>query len=105
MILDECVDRRFAKSIVDHEVTTVPQEGWAGIQNGELLRLVAADFDVFVTIDKSLPAQQNLSRLDLAIAVLDALSNRLADLETLAPALLERLPSMQPGDLVVVTAP
>ena len=39
LLLDECIDRRLAKEIGGHEVVTVPQAGWAGIQNGELLKL------------------------------------------------------------------
>ena len=38
ILLDECIDRRLAKEINGHEVVTVPQVGWTGIQNGELLR-------------------------------------------------------------------
>ena len=34
ILLDECIDRRLAKEIEGHEVVTVPQAGWAGIQNG-----------------------------------------------------------------------
>ena len=53
ILLDECIDRRLAKEIEGHEVSTVPQVGWAGIQNGELLRLAQAQFDVFVTVDRT----------------------------------------------------
>lgn len=102
VILDECVDRRLAPSIVGHRVTTVPNQGWAGLQNGELLSRVAEGFEVFVTIDKSLPSQQNLERYDVAIVVLDAVTNRLADLEPLIPALLEALPKLRPRELVVL---
>lgn len=42
ILLDECIDRRLAGDIEGHEVVTVPQAGWAGIQNGELLRLAQA---------------------------------------------------------------
>lgn len=51
ILLDECIDRRLAKDIQGHKVLTVPQAGWAGIKNGELLRLAQAQFDVFVTVD------------------------------------------------------
>lgn len=39
VLLDECIDRRLAKEIEGHDVVTVPQAGWAGIKNGNLLRL------------------------------------------------------------------
>ena len=49
LLLDECVDRRLARDIRDHEVFTVLELGWAGVQNGALLARAAGQFDVFVT--------------------------------------------------------
>ncbi len=37
VLLDECVPRRFGRELVGHDVRTVPQEGWSGKENGELL--------------------------------------------------------------------
>jgi hypothetical protein len=33
-LLNECIDHRLAKEVEGHEVLTVLQAGWAGIQNG-----------------------------------------------------------------------
>ena len=44
-----------------HECFTVPEVGLAGRKNGELLTLAEGKFDVFVTIDKNIRYQQNLS--------------------------------------------
>jgi hypothetical protein len=41
ILLDECVDRRLARDLGGHSVTTVPRRGWAGIKNGDLLTLAA----------------------------------------------------------------
>ena len=87
LLLDECIDRRLAKEIEGHEVVTVPQAGWAGIQNGELLRLAQAQFDVFVTVDRNLSFQQHLSQFTIAVIVLQAPTNRLKDLCPLIPQL------------------
>ena len=62
--------------------------GWAGIKDGELLRLAEIEFDVFITVDLNLPFQQNLAVLDLAVLVLQAPSNRLADMSVLIPKIL-----------------
>ncbi len=97
ILLDECVDRRLTASIEGHEVTTVPRRGWAGKKNGELLQLDASEFDVFITVDSNLTDQQNLQQLDLAVAVLIAPTNRLADLQPLVPKMLDRLPTVRPG--------
>ncbi len=37
VLLDECVDSRLARELTGHDVTTVPEAGWAGTRNGELL--------------------------------------------------------------------
>ncbi len=58
LLLDECIDRKFAKEFVDYEIKTVPQMGWAGIKNGELLALAQAEFDVFITVDQNLSFQK-----------------------------------------------
>ena len=87
ILLDECIDRRFAKDIEGHTVTTVPQAGWAGIKNGELLTRAQTQFDVFVTVDRNLAFQQHIPRFNIAIVVLQAPTNRLKDLRPLLPKL------------------
>ena len=71
VMLDECVPVRLKRWLPDHEVNTVSELGWSGIQNGRLLRLlVEGNYDAFVTTDKNLEYQQNLPGLPLAILVL-----------------------------------
>jgi hypothetical protein len=70
LLLDDCIDHRLAKEIQGHEVATVPQSGWAGIQNGELLRRAQEKFDAFVTVDRNLSFQQHLSQFSIAVIVL-----------------------------------
>ena len=89
ILLDECVDRRLAGDLTGHDVSTVPQMGWATISNGELLSLAEGQFDVFVTVDRNLCFQQNLPQFGVAVVVLHGATNRLADLRPLVPRLLE----------------
>ena len=96
VLLDECVDWRLSRAIVGHDVKTARQMGWATIKNGELLALAAA-FDVFVTVDRNLAFQQNLNTLSIAVIVLAASTNRLADLEPLVPALLAAIATAKRG--------
>lgn len=70
ILLDECIDRRLARFLPGHSVRTVPQAGWAGIKNGELMSLAQHEFDVFVTVDRNLSYQQNLKRYGIATIVL-----------------------------------
>jgi hypothetical protein len=59
----------------------VPEAGFAGKKNGELLRLaVEAGFEGFVTVDQGIEYEQNLTSRKLAIVIIRAKSNRLADL-------------------------
>ena len=52
ILLDENLDWRLGRYLADHQVKSVPLLGWAGIQNGELLKkAVEEGFDVLVTMD------------------------------------------------------
>jgi hypothetical protein len=97
VFLDECVDWRLARDIVGHEVRSARQMGRTAIKNGELLALAAAEFDVFVTVDRNLSFQQNLTPLPIAVIVLQAKSNRLSDLRPLVTRLLAAIASCSRG--------
>jgi len=99
VLLDECIDRRLAAEITGHEVKTVPQAGWASTANGELLALAETQFDVFVTVDRNLSFQQRLPQFSIAVVVLRAPSNRLADLRPLVPKLLDAIPIAKHGEV------
>ena len=76
--------------------------GWASKRNGELLRLAEGEFDAFLTVDRNLEHQQNLAAFNLAIVVLVAGTNRLADLKPLMRRVLEVLPSAPRGEATFV---
>lgn len=102
VLLDECIDRRLARDIDGHDVITVPQAGWAGIKNGELLRLAQAQFDVFVTVDRNLSFQQHLPQFSIAVIVLQAVTNRLQDLRPLVPQLQQMIVVASKGQVTWV---
>jgi hypothetical protein len=92
------------KSVVIN-VSTVQQRGWAGLKNGELLRVAAdAGFEVLVTADRNLQFQQNLSQSRLGIILLIAPSNALEDILPLVPNLLATILKASPGRLLRVEA-
>jgi hypothetical protein len=37
ILIDECLPRKLKNALSNHDVQTVPQAGWAGEKNGELL--------------------------------------------------------------------
>lgn len=104
LLFDECIDRKFTREFVGYEVKTVPQMGWAGVKNGQLLALAEAEFDVFITVDRNLSFQQNLSQFNIAVIVLQAPSNRLAELKPLVPDVLAILATAAKGQATVVSA-
>ena len=76
--------------------------GWAGTKNGQLLQLAEQDFDVFLTVDRNLYFQQNLPKFNIAVLVMVAKTNRLADLQPLVPKILEELTRTKPGEIAIV---
>jgi hypothetical protein len=82
----------------------VPQTGWAGVKNNQLLALSEAEFDVFITLDRNLSFPQNLPQFDIAVIVLQAPSNPLADLKPLAPKVLAILAMATRGQVTIVSA-
>ncbi len=97
VFLDECVDWRLARDIVGHDVKTARQMGWTTVKNGALLALASQHFDIFVTVDRNLSFQQNLDSFSIAVVVLQARTNRLADLRPLVPNLLAAIESAPPA--------
>lgn len=79
--------------------------GWAGTQNGALLRAArASGFEVLVTVDRRMQYQQNIPASGLALVVLRARSTRVSDLLPIVPALLDVLPGVYPGTVTELRA-
>lgn len=102
ILLDESLPRRLIRELSGHIVSTVTDNGWSGLENGELLRTGAGRFDVFLTADQNIEYQQNLRELPMAVVVLVAINNRLDTLRPLLPELLDRLGRLDPCTLVKV---
>jgi hypothetical protein len=105
VLLDECVDWRLSRDLAGHDVRTARQMGWEAVKNGELLVLASGHFDVFVTVDRNLSFQQNFNSLSIAVLILHARTNRLADLKPLVPRLLHTIESARPGTVEVIASP
>jgi hypothetical protein len=98
VLLDECVPRKFKRSLPGHACQTVPEAGLAGQRNGALLLSAERPgFDVFLTVDKGLEFEQNVAVRRIAIAIVHSRSNRLADLAPYAAQWLAEISSAQPG--------
>ena len=105
VLLDENVDRRLKRAFdEEHEVSTVPERGWAGMRNGELLEAAGKEFDALVTTDRGMPYQQNLSRYELAVIVLEAKSNSYEGLASLMDRTNAALGEVVPGEATRIRA-
>jgi hypothetical protein len=85
------VPARLGRLLTGHSVTTVPRRGWAGLKNGDLLKLAEKEYDVFITVDRKLSVQQDLTKFDIAVLLIRSPSNRLEDIRPLVPELLEAI--------------
>lgn len=102
ILLDECVPARLGRLLTGHSVATVPRCGWAGIKNGDLLRLAEKEFEAFLTVDRDISMQQDLTTFNLAVILIRSRSNRLEDIRPLVPELLEALDRPTPRALMTV---
>ncbi len=102
VLLDECVPKALGRALAGHTVRTVPQEGWSGKKNGELPALMSSGgFEVLLTVDQGVRHQQNLQAAGVAVVVMVATSNDIADQ---VPGVLEALAMVQLGDVMEVRA-
>ena len=70
LLPDENLDWRLASVLSDVDVKTIQDMGWLGKKNGELMKLLGEhSFTVFLTADKTIPFQQNLNQLSVALWV------------------------------------
>ena len=93
ILLDESLPRKLKNDFPpDHEIFSVRDMNWLGKKNGELLQLIIEyNFEIFITVDRNLPYQQNLQKLPLTIFVLCAINNRRDTLQKLIPAIFEKI--------------
>lgn len=105
VLLDENLPHQLRPLFADSiEVITVGYRGWNGKENGELLRMAAAEFDAFVTTDRGILYEQNLKEIDLGIVLLEANRNHYEALALLIPHVNTVLKTLQKGQVVRVSA-
>lgn len=103
ILLDECVPRRIKSRFRSLGlVLTVTDAGLSSYSNGQLLRRISGDFDVFITIDKSIQHQQDLGAFDVGFVLLRVVSNDIVDVEPLIPRLLARWSEIRRRERLVI---
>src|SRR5437879_6140048 len=82
------------------QVTNAKQASLGGKKNGELLAIAELQgFEIFVTVDKGLEYEQNLAGRRIAVVILRAKSNRIADLVPLMKGCLSQIGLIGPGQM------
>jgi hypothetical protein len=101
VLIDECVPRKLKNLLAPHDCETVPDAGFAGKKNGELLMLAErAGFEAFLTIDHGIEFEQNISERRLTILLIRPKSSRLEDVVPYVPGIVQALKSIQMGQLI-----
>jgi predicted nuclease of predicted toxin-antitoxin system len=87
LLIDECLPRKlkFMFAAAGHECETVRDAGFGSKTNGELLALAEGSFEVFISIDKNIRYQQNLTNRRIAVLVFPLIPEALAALESIQP--------------------
>lgn len=71
ILFDQSAPAPLRFHLTGHDVTEARDRGWDRLVNGDLLnKAEAAGFEVFITADKNLRYQQNLTRRKIAIVVI-----------------------------------
>jgi len=104
VLFDEDMPRELRRDLPDFEIRTAQEEGWSGLNNGELLRAAQGKFGVLVTGDKRLQFQQNIAAFSIAVVVVSARSTRLVHMCPLVDRIKLAIDQAQPGTISLVAA-
>ena len=102
LLLDECTPRRIRREFVGHDVHTVEDAGFKGLENGDLLKAASGVYEVLITVDRNIPYQQRITNLPIAILILVAKRNKYEHLKPLIPRALQALETIRPGQMVEI---
>lgn len=94
--------RQLRRELPEFVIRTVQEEGWAGLENGHLLRHAAPAFDVLVTADQRMRYQQNVPQFAIGIVIIETFDTRLGNLRRFVPDVRAAIHSVAAGTVVIV---
>ena len=104
ILLDEGVPIGVRTLVTGFQVEAVPEIGWAGLANGDLIQAdEEAGFDVMITCDQNIRYQQNLTGRRLALVVLT--TNHWDTVRANSGGILSVVEHAAAGSFVVVEMP
>jgi len=102
VLLDENLDHALRKLLAPHEVVTAAYMGWAGLQNGALLRVAEeSSIEVLLTGDQTLHSEQNLVGRSLGVVALSTI--RLPVIVDYLPEIVSAISAATPGSFQLVS--
>jgi hypothetical protein len=96
ILLDEGVPKIVQWRLSKLSIYNVEEMGWRGIKNGALLDLMAGRFQILVTTDKNLPAQQNLGKRQISVIILP--TNDIPSVIELLPQIEQAIGDISAGE-------
>jgi hypothetical protein len=102
ILFDENMPRKLRRELPQFIVRTVQEEGWAGFENGNLLRRASGAFDALLTADQRLRYQQNVAQFEIGVVVIETVDTTLGNLRRFLPQIHAAIERVAPGTVVVV---
>ncbi len=106
VLLDEnLLSRKLKQPLINagHTVHNVDNMGWRGTKDRELLALADTyPFDVFITADKNLPYQQNISTYQIRLIVLNTKTTKPDYLIPLISQACLIIPTLVSGSITLI---
>ncbi|QMU66565.1 MAG: hypothetical protein GKR88_21240 [Flavobacteriaceae bacterium] len=104
LLLDENIPRKLKYRFSElHEVLTVPDMGWSGITNGDLLKkMQSKGLRVLLSVDKNMSHQQNLKYYNVSLIVLNSKDTRYDSLVAFIPKIEQLLEQEITSGLILV---
>jgi hypothetical protein len=101
ILLDEnLLNKKLKQPFIErgYRVFNIYDLGWQGLKDQEILeRASSYPFNIFITADKNLPYQQNLSRYSIQVIVLNTRTTQPSYLLPLMETICDRLSSLLVG--------
>ena len=98
ILFDQGTPAPLRKILAPHSISTAYEMGWARVENGDLLAAAEKAFDAFITTDKNLRYQQNLSGRQLAILALPTTS--WPEIQKHLGLISDVVNALKPGDFI-----
>jgi predicted nuclease of predicted toxin-antitoxin system len=103
VLFDENMPRKLRRDLSDLFVRTVQEQGWAGVENGQLLGRASGVFDVLLTADQRLRYQQNVARFSVGVVVIETVDTTVGNLRRMLSRIRAAIDEVSPGTVIVIS--